>query len=188
MIARVPAKLFAIIIATSPAMDSPANAEGAGIGLPPNLEKALNRLGLNAAHLGNKVGVEVTNSVESIIEHMSGTGNWTTERAAELLEKFDYYTPILERAGYEITHLTLVVGLATGLEVDVTEVRDVSDKIRDIRLRKYREDLVLKALLSSLYQISNIDVHNYHIETTQLFFSYAPHTKIYFVPKSGMKG
>ena len=178
MIARVPAKLFAIIIAMSPTIDSSANAEGAGIGLPPNLEKALNRLAAKADHLSNKVGVEVTNSVESFIEHMSGTGNWTTERAAELLEKFDYYTPILERAGYEVTHLTLVVGLATGLEVGVTEVRDVSDKIRDMILRKHEEDLVLKALLSSLYQISNIDVHNYHIETTQLSFNYAPQTKI----------
>ena len=133
-----------------PTIGSSANAEGAGIGLPPNLEKALNRLASNADHLTNKVGVEVTNSVESIIEHMTGTGNWTTERAAEQLEKFDYYTPILERAGYEITHLTLVVGLATGLEVDVTGVRDISDKIRDIMLMKNREDLVLR-LFSRVY-------------------------------------
>jgi hypothetical protein len=77
-----------------------------------------------------------------------------------------------------------VVGLATGLEVDVTEVREVPQKIRDMILKGHEDDIMLKALLTSLYQISNIDVHNYHIETTQLFFSYAPHTKIYFAPRT----
>ncbi len=155
---------------------------------PPQIQQSvkqvLETIRLGSEAIGAGVVEQIRNATPVIIDGVKVTQNWTTDQIGKLLEKFSVYQPILKRAGFDVTQFTIVVGVWSGLEVDLTESRRIPQSIRDKILEKHSDDVLLSSLLKSLYEVSKIQIKDYHSTTTQLFISYAPHTRVTFVPDS----
>ncbi len=150
--------------------------------IPPGVQEVLETLKKSSETIGSGLSEQLKKTAPIILEGVRGTQNWTMEQVQKLLDNLSYYKPVLKRAGYDITDFTVVIGVWSGLELNLEERHRVPLVIREKILKKHQDDLLLASLLRSLYEVSKIRVEGYHPTTTMLFLSYAPHTSVTFVP------
>ena len=150
--------------------------------IPRGMQEVLETIRKGSETIGSGLAQQIKKTAPIVLEGVKGTQNWTMEQVQKLLDNLSYYKPVLRRAGYDITEFTVVVGVWSGLELNLEERHRVPLVIREKILEKHQDDLLLASLLRSLYEVSKIRVEGYHPTTTQLFLSYAPHTSVTFVP------
>ena len=150
--------------------------------MPRGVQEVLDTIRRGSETIGSGLADQIKKTAPIVLEGVKGTQNWTMDQVQNLLDNLSYYKPVLARAGYDITDFSVVVGVWSGLELNLKERHRVPLAIREKILEKHQDDILLASLLRSLYEVSKLRVEGYHPTATQLFLSYAPHTSVTFVP------
>lgn len=104
--------------------------------------------------------------------------DWSTNKMNEVLGEFSSYLPVFHEAGFEVSELSVIMGLVPTLTIEFkqTKVLKPEEQAKILKLQESKK--ILSYLLQSLFTVYNLQLGQYKIASTEISLTVPPHTTV----------
>ena len=128
----------------------------------------------NAA-AGNASGATTGNTTASTTGS-STVQDWSTNKLNAALEEFYSYIPIFREAGFDVSQVSVEVGLIPKLDATFSQTRVLTQEEQQNVLKTQEKKYVLCFLLRSLFAVHNMKLSRFSLSSVTMSLSIPPHT------------
>lgn len=102
--------------------------------------------------------------------------NWSSNKLNDTLEEFYSYVPIFRSAGFDVTGVSVEVGLIPKLDATFSQIRVLTPEEQKKVLKEQEKKTVLCFLLRSLFATYNMKMSRFSLSYVTMSLSIPPHT------------
>lgn len=104
--------------------------------------------------------------------------DWSTNKMNEVLGEFSSYLPVFHEAGFEVSELSVIMGLIPTLTIEFKQIKVIKPEEQAKILKLQESKKILSYMLQSLFTVYNLQLGKYKIASTEISLTVPPHTTI----------
>jgi hypothetical protein len=104
--------------------------------------------------------------------------DWSTTKMNEVLGEFSSYLPVFHEAGFEVSELSVIMGLIPTLTIEFKQTKVIKPEEQAKILKLQESKKILSYLLQSLFTVYSLQLGKYKIASTEISLTVPPHTTV----------
>lgn len=106
----------------------------------------------------------------------SAVQDWSSNKLNAALEEFYSYIPIFREAGFDVSQISVEVGIIPKLDATFSQIKVLTPEEQQAVLKTQEKKYVLCFLLRSLFGVHNMKLSRFSLSSVTMSLSIPPHT------------